>query len=83
MLSIGNSGLAQSNIDAPYNDTTALEMPEIDTISADSAEYRKFRKATLTSIVNLVETGPRPTSVLGSMVIVECLMNFLLGVRNQ
>lgn len=54
----GNSGLAQSNIDAPYNDTTALEIPVIDTISADSAEYGanfKFSKKDIQKIIKTIK----------------------------
>ena len=58
LMFCGNSGFAQTNIDAPYNDTTALGIPVIDTISADSAEYGanfKFSKKDIQKIIKTIK----------------------------
>ena len=47
---------AQINIDAPYNDTTSLEIGVIDTISADSAENWANFKFSNKDIQKIIKT---------------------------
>jgi hypothetical protein len=58
MLLCNNFSLAQINGNTTYNDTTALEMPKIDTAAADSTGYRanfKFSKKDIQKIIKSIK----------------------------
>jgi hypothetical protein len=56
MLFCDNFSLAQINGNTTYNDTTALEMPKIDTAAADSSEYGTNFKLSKKDIQKIIKT---------------------------